>query len=71
MINSFYIVLITMLQVQTPLKIPWTLLSSFNLNGIDGLIYTFDYNPPENNESPQVLNISSDIHKLNNEYKKD
>ena len=54
MINSFYIVLITMLQVQTPLKIPWTILSSFNLNGLDGLEYTFEYNAPENQESPLV-----------------
>ena len=54
MINSFYIVLITMLQVQTPLKIPWTILSSFNLNGLDGLEYTFEYDKPENQESPLV-----------------
>ena len=55
MINSFYVVLITMLQVQTPLKIPWTLLSAFNLNGLDGLVYSFEYKPPDNNESPQIM----------------
>ena len=54
MINAFYIVLITMLQVQTPLKIPWTILAPLNLNGADGLIYTFDYNSPDNMESPEV-----------------
>ena len=54
MINAFYIVLITMLQVQTPLKIPWTLLAPLNLNGADGLHYTFDYTAPDNMESPEI-----------------
>jgi len=54
MINSFYVVLITMLRLQSPLKIPWTIFTSFDLNGLDGVHYTFDYNPPENMESPLV-----------------
>lgn len=45
-INCIYVVLITMLRLQSNLKMPWTILTSFNLNGLDGVHYNFTYNPP-------------------------
>ena len=47
MINSLYVVLITLLQLQSNIKIPWTVFSSFNLNGLDGLRYNFTYHQPD------------------------
>ena len=54
-INCIYVVLITMLRLQSNLKMPWTILTRFNLNGLDGVHYNFTYNAPENKESPEVF----------------
>ena len=59
-INCIYVVLITMLRLQSNLKMPWTILTSFNLNGLDGVHYNFTYNAPENKESPEVF-IERDV----------
>merc|ERR1711892_234093 len=46
MINMLYVVLVSLLQLQSNIKIPWTVFESFNLNGADGLVYMFTYEKP-------------------------
>ena len=54
MINALYIVLVSMLQLNSPLKITWTLFQYQNLNGLDGIHYNFTYDAPVNMESPEI-----------------
>ena len=54
MINLLYIVLVSMLQLNSPLKISWTLFQYQNLNGLDGIHYNFTYDAPDNFESPEI-----------------
>ena len=63
MINLLYIVLVTMLQLNSPLKIPWTLFQYQNLNGLDGIHYNFTYDAPDNFESPEII-ITRETSKL-------
>ena len=54
MINALYIVLVSMLQLNSPLKISWSLFQYQNLNGLDGIHYNFTYDAPDNLESPEI-----------------
>ena len=64
MINALYVVLITLLQLQSNIKIPWTVFSSFNLNGMDGLVYSFNYVKPGNIAGVPHLTISREAKML-------
>jgi len=64
MINLLYIVLISMLQLQSNVKIDWTIFSSFEVNEEDGLIYTFTYEKPETIAASARLTIDRTAKKL-------
>ena len=64
MVNVLYIVLVTMLQVQANLFIPWLMFAWTDVNGMDGVTYNISYVKPESFDLLPEITISRETDKV-------
>merc|ERR1711892_254401 len=64
MINVLYIVGVSMLQVQAGLTLKWTVFSQWDVNGEDGVIFTFEYLKPDSDSISPTIQIARETDTL-------
>ena len=64
MVNVLYIVMVTMLQVQANLALPWLMFSWTDVNGMDGIVFNITYVKPDSEDLLPEIKIGRETDKL-------